>query len=368
MKNRDRNLRVIYSNSRSNKMNKQNCISEADFARLCHGDVTPDEKKAILDHVEVCAECRENWQQVSAGAQHVQSLLFKAAGKTKETLRCLSEDQIRQYIADTLDQHSRQIADRHLDRCSKCRDAVALKYAEAYEKEGGAWWNRYVEEQLLSLLSLLPQAELNEIIGELETAPSQSDISGQIIRLPILEPASGEAMRLAAATGKGFSSQTIRQDDPAFEIELVQFGEQLRMTIRSLAEDSSQKECLARVNFLEQDRCRLSMVVLIEDGQGRCIVQSDEVRKLKLDKESLSLRVELVDTIAKLAEAGPEAYVPILERLLRHEDPNIRRSAVAVTARICGPKSRPLIEPLSNDKDESVRSAVKKALDQFPGL
>jgi len=321
----------------------------------------------ILEHIESCAECRENWQQVSAGAQHVQSLLSKAAGKAKETLRCLSEDQIRQYIADTLDQRSRQIADRHLDRCSKCRDAVAAKYAEAYEEEGGAWWNRYVEEQLISLLGLLPQAELDKIIGELETAPAQSELTGQVIRLPIPEPARGETMRLAAATGKGFSTRTIRQDDPAFEIELVQFGEQLRMTIRSLAEDPSQKECLARVEFLEQDHCRFSMVVLIEDGQGRCIVQPDEVRRLKLDQEGLSPRVELVDSIAKLAEAGAEAYVPILEKLLKHEDPNIRRSAVAVTARICGPGSRPLVETLSNDPDESVRSAAKKALNQFPG-
>jgi len=349
-------------------MNKHNCISEADFARLCHGDITPDEKKAILQHVEVCAECRENWEQVSAGFQHVQSLLSQAANKARETLKCLSEDQVSQYAADTLDPHSRQIADRHLDNCSRCRDAVAVKYAEAYENEGGAWWNQYVEEQLLSLLSLLPQAELNEIINELETETSQSELTGQIIRLPILEPARGEAMRLAAATGKGLSTQTVHQDDPAFEIELVQFGEQLRMTIRSLAEDSSQKECLARVNFLEQDSCRLSMVVLIENGQGRCIVQPDEVRKLRLDQESLSLRVELIDTIAKLAESGSEAYIPILERLLRHEDPNIRRSAVAVTARVCGPQARSLIESLSNDKDDSVRSAVKKALDQFPGL
>lgn len=349
-------------------MNKHNCISEADFARLCHGDTTPDEKKAILEHIEVCAECRENWEQVSAGAQHMQSLLSKAASKAKETLKCLSEDQISQYVADKLDPQRRHAADRHLGKCSMCRDALAAKYAEAYDKEGGAWWNQYVEEQLLSLLSLLPQAELNEIVDELETEPSQSELTGQVIRLPILEPARGEAMRLAAATGKGFFTQTVRQDDPPFEIELVQFGEQLRMTIRSLAEDSSQKECLARVNFLEQDRCRLSMVVLIEDGQGRCIVQPDEVRKLKLDQESFALRVELVDTIAKLAESGAEAYVPILERLLRHEDPNIRRSAVAVTVRICGPQARSLIESLSNDKDDSVRSAVKKALDQFPGL
>jgi hypothetical protein len=349
-------------------MNKQNCISEADLTRLYDGDTTPDEKNILLEHIAVCADCRENWEQVSAGAQRMQSLMSEAASKARETLKCLSEDQISQYVADTLDPHRRQVADRHLDKCSRCRDALAAKYAEAYDREGGAWWNQYVEEQLLGLLSLLPQAELNEIVSELEAAPAQSDLTGQIIRLPILEPARGEVMRLAAATGKGFSSQTIRQDDPPFEIELVQFGEQLRITIRSLAEDSSQKECLARLNFMEQGHCRLSMVVLIEDGQGRCIVQPDEVRKLRLEQESLSLRVELIDTIAKLAEAGAEAYVPILEKLLRHEDPNIRRSAVAVTLRIRGPQARPLIETLSNDEDESVRSAVKKALDQFPGL
>jgi hypothetical protein len=349
-------------------MSKQNCISEADLTRLYDGDTTPDEKKILLAHIAVCVDCRENWEQVSAGAQRMESLMSEAASKAREALKCLSEDQISQYVADTLDPQRRQVADRHLAKCSKCRDALAAKYVEAYDREGGAWWNQYVEEQLFSLLSLLPQAELNEIIDELETAPSQSDLTGQIIRLPILEPATGEAMRLAAATGKGFSTQTVRHDDPPFEMELVQFGEQLRMTIRSLAEDSSQKECLARVNFLEQDRCRLSMVVLIEDGQGRCIVQPDEVRKLKLDQESLSLRVELVDTIAKLAESGADAYIPILERLLRHEDPNIRCSAVAVTVRVYGPQARPLIETLSNDEDESVRSAVKKALDQFPGL
>lgn len=347
-------------------MNKQKCISDADLGRLWEGDVTPQEKQALQQHIELCLDCGTRWQRMSGGAQHAETLLLEAARKARTAGGCLSEDLIAGFIDQTLDPRKRRMAEEHLSQCPRCRDALADRFSEAYEREGDFWWSQYVGQQVLGLLAQLPEEEINYLVEDLNVAPTPLSQSEAVIKLPILEPAESEARRLAAATGEGFSVQTLRQDEPPFEFELVQFGEQVRITARILDEDSPYKECLARLGLFERDTCRWSRVILIDNGEGEYVLEPEDVRGLRLQRGHLALKLEPLVTLDQLASAGSEAYMPILSRLTKHEAPMIRRGTIEVIARICGPKAHSLIEPLADDEDEMVRLAAKKALNQLP--
>lgn len=347
-------------------MNTQKCISDADLARLWEDDVTPQEKQVLQRHIKTCSKCKACWQRMSAGARNVENLLFEATRKERTKGECLSEDVLAGFVNQTLDLEKRRTAEEHLAQCSLCRDALADRFSDAYAKEGDRWWPEYVGRQILGLLAQLPEEEISRVLEELNISPAPPVRSEAIIKLSIFQPAESQARRLAAATGEGFSVQTIRQNDPAFEFELVQFGEQLRITARSLEEDSSCKECLARLELYEGESCLCSRVVLVEKGQAQCIFEPEEVRGLKPRQGHLILKLIPMVTLDQLASAGSEAYMPILSRLLKHKEAKIRWNTVEVIARICGPGAHSLIKPLLDDKDENVRTAVKKALRQFP--
>ena len=345
-------------------MNTQKCISDADLGRLWEGDVTAQDRQALQQHIEACPDCKDRWQRMSAGAQHVETLLFETADKTQMVGGCLSEDLLTGFIDEDLDPTKRCMVEEHLDQCSRCRDALAGKFSDIYAKDGDTWWSQYIGGQILGLLTQLPKEEISDVLEALKVTPALSVRSEAIIELPILEPAESEARRLAAATGEGFSVQTIQQNEPPFEFELVQFGEQVRITARALDEASPYKNCLARLELFERDNCRWSRIILIGKGEGQCVLEPEDVRGLRLQRGHLAMKLEPLVTLNQLASAGSEAYIPILSRLSKHEDPRMRRAAVEVIARICGLQAPVLIESLADDEDEAVRLAVKKALNQ----
>jgi len=347
-------------------MNTQKCISDADLARLWEGGVTTEEKQALQQHIEICSDCRARWQQMSAGAQHVETLLFEAVKKARIVGGCLSEDLLAGFINQTIDPGKRSIVEGHLAKCPSCQCALADKFTDAYAKDGNTWWSEYVGRQILGLLAELSDEEINHVLEDLNAAPAPPVQSEAIIRLPILEPVESEARRLAAATGEGFSVQTLRQEDPGFEFELAQFGEQLRITASPLQKDSPYANCLARLKVLEKDVCQWTEVILIDKGEGKCVLEPEQTRRLRPKQAHLTLRLEPIVTLEQLAAAGTQAYMPILKRLLKHEDRKIRSAAIKVAARIYGPEANSLIEPLANDEDEVVRETVKDALSQFP--
>lgn len=347
-------------------MNTQKCISDADLARLWEDDVTPQEKQALEQHIEICPDCRTRWQQMSAGAQHVETLLFETARKARTAGECLSDDQLTGFINETLEPGVRSRVEDHLARCSGCLDALAEKFTDAYAKEGSTWWSEYVAHELLVLFALLPERQLCDLLEALNVTRTSTEGSAVIIKLPMLESAQSEARRLAAATGEAFFVQTLRQEKPAFEFELVQFGEQVRISARSLGDDSPYKNCLARLELFEGDLCRCSRIILIDKGEGECVLEPEEARGVRPQQENLAMKLVPIVTLDQLASAGSDVYMPILGKLLRHKEPKIRCAAVEVIARICGPQSQSLIKPLADDEDETVRQTVKKALNQFP--
>jgi len=105
-------------------MNTQKCISDADLARLWEGDVTPQEKQTLEQHIKIFPDCRNRWQQMSAGAQHVETLLFETAKKALMKGECPSDDLLAGFIDETLGPEKRHTVKDHLTKCSLCREAV----------------------------------------------------------------------------------------------------------------------------------------------------------------------------------------------------------------------------------------------------
>jgi len=347
-------------------MDKRNCISDSDLGRLCEGDLPVEQKLAMQEHIHACPDCKARWDEVCAGSRYVEDMLFKAAAESGAQQECLSDEQLRAFVEQTMSQADRQKAQEHLAGCSRCSDALVHRFTQAYEQEGDSWWSEYVAEQLLGLFKRLSDKEIDEVACELN-AGTVSGSPTETIKLPAFEPAEKKAQRLAADTGEGFASQKLYQYEPPFEFEFSQFGEQLTITAQLQETTAAYQNCLARLELLEQEKPCFSRTILIQQGRGRCIIQPDEIKGLQLEKTDISLRLSPLITAEQLDEAGSEAYTAILSNLSQHDSPEIRCGAVEVIARICGLQARSLIEPVAQkDPDESVRTAAGKALGRIP--
>jgi len=347
-------------------MNTQRCMSDADLGRLWEGDVTPQERQGLEQHIQSCPDCSARWQRMSDGAQYVADLFSKAASQARAAGGCLSADVLTGYVNQTLEPEDRLLAERHLADCHNCRDALAGEFAAAYETEGDTWWSQYVGEQILGLLARLPEGEIDGILEMLNTAPAPSVQSQTVIRLSVFEPAESQATRLAAATGEGIWEQRLHQDEPPFDFHVVQIGEQVRVSVRPAGAEAGHEDCLGSLQFMAADRCLCTRVILIEKGEGRCILEPHQARAIQPEQADLVIRFVPAATLAELSSMGSEAYRPMLEELLRHNEPQMRQSAIAVAARIYGPQAESLIRPLLDDPDDTVRSAAGKALGRFP--
>ena len=181
-----------------------------------------------------------------------------------------------------------------------------------------------------------------------------------------MEPAEGQDRRLAAATGEGASEQTLTQEEPPFIFELFQFGDQVEITARPQEKGSPYENCLARLELCEDGNCVWSQVILVDKGEGQCVLEPDDTRRLRPQQKHLPIRLQPLVSLEQLASAGSSAFMPILRKLLKHKDPEIRYGTVQVVGRICGTEARSMIEPLAEDGDEKVRLAVKKLVGQLP--
>jgi hypothetical protein len=278
---------------------------------------------------------------------------------------CPSDEQLASFADHRLDADADRAVAEHLAVCPRCTDKVAEMFCEDYAREGEQWWSQYAGRQILSLLARLPESQIEELL-ELRQSPTAATSPPTIIKLPIFEPAGSAVRRLAAATGDGLSVQKLSQQAPAFDFELVQFGRQLRITAAATDEDPSYRNCLARLILAVSGKPLLSRIVLVEEGRCRCVLEPEELDRLASPQGPVTLRLEPLTAAESLVEAGEDAYIPILAKLLADEDPGIRCGAVQVLARIGTPKVRRLIEPLVQDGDPDVRAAAGKALRQWP--
>jgi len=272
------------------------------------------------------------------------------------------------YLDDRLDGTEKQEVEDHLSQCSQCREQVrsADQLAEAYGREGQKWWSQYVGHQVMTLVAKVPEAA-EQLKAAIHAPTPFVKPSGTPVCLPLLEPSQRATQPLAADTGEGFSEQRIHQHQPPFEFHLVQVGDELHFSARTSNEDSPYENCLARLQLIEAGVTRLSRIILIEQGEGQCTIEPNEAATLRPGLEPLTIQLMPMLTLQQIEEAEAEAYRPILTKLLKHEDPPIRRYAAEVLVRIMGSSARPLVKPLAEDDDENVRKAVARALAQMDG-
>lgn len=91
---------------------------------------------------------------------------------------------------------------------------------------------------------------------------------------------------------------------------------------RLLDELSSSTDCLARLVLAEDGALRLSRVIVIERGEGGCILKPGEIATVRPERSPLTPSLPLLVTLDDLTTAGAEAYMPFLQWLLQHGDPN----------------------------------------------
>ncbi len=344
-------------------METQACLTDVDLSRLWEDDLDANRRAAMEQHLTTCPRCRARWEKFREGAASTASA-FRRAMAVPPRGECPSRETLTAYLDHTPEADETQDVDAHLAACPECSDRVA-ELLEARGPEAEDAFQRYLARRLLDLLVAVPE-EADALAATLRSPPDTPAPPTPDVRLPLAEPATGAALPLAAATGEGFSEQVLRQEDPPFEIHLVQFGDQLRVTVRTLEAESPYRDCLARLALLEGGTVRFARVVRVADGEGRCVLPPDETHALRPEREYLAARLEPLVTLEDLARAGTDAYMPILERLLRHHEPAIRRHAVEILGVIRGPAAGPIIRPLADDPDDSVRAAVQQTLARFP--
>jgi len=343
-------------------MNLQRCLTDADMGRLWEGDMPTTERSNIELHLETCQHCRERWERISVGTRCLEAA-FKTHGKSPPQKTCPSTDLLVGFLSDMLDEEEKRLVETHLSACEPCREVVssARHWDQDYEWEDDQWWARFIGRQVLGLIAQVPD-QVEELLSVVKADDVPIETPAEAISLSGLQPLKQAEQRLAAATGEGFSRQTLRQNQPPFEFQLVKFGDEVRITIHTLEKDSPYNDCLAKLAFYEGGVCKLSRVVLVDNGEGRCILDPPEVCTLRPDKEQLKLKLSPIKTLEEFANAGSEAYLPILKKLLRHNHSKIRRGTVQVLARLGGQEAVSLLKSQLDDKDETVRTEARKAL------
>ena len=333
------------------------CLTMEEFAAFCEGRLAGTSLERALTHLDFCETCLD---EVCSCLRELKDIGSEDQAPRSVTAvpprRCIAFPDLYEHVCGITALSKEQ--QQHLTSCERCRTLhKRLERALAQRRVAVT----QPSKEILRLVSEVPEM-LDEVLAAAKAVLRLVTRSDAIINLPLFE-APGAAPRMAAATGEGYSEQVLRQDEPPFEFRLTQFGEQLRVTVRALGPSSPYEECLARLRLFEGDACRFTRHILIREGEGRCIIEPDVARAIRPRKGALRIEMEPVLTLDHLAAAGTEAYLPILERLLKHEDPRIRRHTVEVLSLIRGPAAAPLVESLANDADETVRAAVRRVLD-----
>ncbi|MCX6071999.1 MAG: HEAT repeat domain-containing protein [Chloroflexi bacterium] len=340
------------------------CLSDSDLFRLWNRDVGEKEQATFQGHLASCQACRQRWEEYSADAQLVAETLRKSRAPSSIPVgSCLSEEQVADYVSGVTKIEETQSIDRHLKSCQCCAGLVRSARFFCWQAEHG----ELLQESPLAagkLLELVKRAGPSEPLRQaLRIAqPGPPVRFADPIRLACLVPKIDAAQRLAAATGEGLSEQVFRQDQPPFEVHLVQFGQELRATIRVGEAESPYADCLAEVRLVQDDRCVLSRIVLIQGGLGRCVIDPSSIEQARPESQAVQLVVQPLLTVGQLAAAGTAAFVPILEQLLGQDDVEIKQAALSMLVLIGGPQATALLKRACEDISPQVRAAAQEGL------
>ncbi|MCI0417078.1 zf-HC2 domain-containing protein [bacterium] len=105
---------------------KQHLLPEQ-LEQFKNGKGLPDELRAAADHLAFCSECRKKVLEGEALREMISSIRDRLDSE-EEDFDHLTYEQTEAYLDETLDEVDREIAESHLQICSRCAaEAMELK-------------------------------------------------------------------------------------------------------------------------------------------------------------------------------------------------------------------------------------------------
>ncbi len=340
------------------------CISDDDFKRLLHDTVTGRQRGRLLEHLKHCPICQKRWKQIRDGMESSEIFLYS---EDESISLCPSEEIMLEYLDDTLDAEQRKTFEDHLKQCKNCKEHIELvrQAVQDFEQNGCEWWAQFIGEEVMFFAAQRP--EIIETLRKVLEFDNNIVISQtkQPIQLHVFRPRSIITECLVAGVGEGLEQQVMYQDEPRVKFQIVQFGHQVHIFANILDEQSSYKDCLAKVEILEGDVCKLSQIILIHEGKGKCVFSPSEVRAAQSETQYAYARLKPLVTLTQLASLESNAYKPFFIAMLENKEPVIRKHAIIVLMKLFGHEILEDIRPLINDQDEEVRVTAKKVIEIF---
>ncbi len=329
------------------------CLSEETIEALVAGLLDEADRCRALAHLRQCPACREAVGDTTLVWQALDPIF---AAESRD--RCPSAEQLDRYLQGTLSGAEARQVQEHLATCVRC--AADLQALRAPAPGPAA-------TRVIPLLHATAKGHpavqrwTRESVDRVFRLPEP-------VRLTSLAPGADRQQRLAAATGQGFTEQRLTADASPYELEIVQFGEEIRLTVSLTDPNVPAAEGIVRVVLAEGDEVRLERLIAIQEGRGGCVLTPDEVRRCAPQQEPLTARVERLDAWRMLRDAGTAAVAPAVVELLAHADAAVRRAAIALLTEAGAVQVLGAIAACQEDADPSVRAAATRAVKDLEAL
>lgn len=300
----------------------------------------------LAEHIRHCPRCEEEIRKTQ--------LVYKALGHlfaTESREECPSGEKLADFSDGLLPAAEVDRISRHVKVCVYC--AADLYYLQ---KQSHALPAAVLEATatLASKITIPPETWAQKAGGDVYKFPEH-------VALAMFAPAEDRQKRLAAGTGKGFGKQLLADDKTPFQIEMVQFGSELRLTI-SLKEGSLEpSDGLVAVLLSEGKETYLAQVVRITEGKGSCSLSQALLEKLPR-RQPVYISIAPLDASKLWQGSGAALSADVLLPLLKDADASLRQAAVELLGEIGDPAATEAVAALKNDPDESVRNAATAAI------
>jgi|GEM_PF-4925646 hypothetical protein len=247
---------------------------------------------------------------------------------------------------------------------------AALDISEQRDREEEEALKEYDQEQKVisiekireRLLHTIQEAEFREIPSPFNFIPASVS---QPVSLDDIGLTSREGV-FAAAGGDQLKRQKISEEGAPAEIELTRFGEKVTIFVRITQADLP--EGLIRIAFFDKENEFYACLIPIVNGSGKRSFREQEFSLFEKVTESVKIYFRLITLPAEIAKTisltledvrDSADAIMLLEPLISHPSPLVRRMAVCLLGIMCGETSLEIIENSMKDNETSVCQIAK---------
>jgi len=327
------------------------CLSEKTIESLVTGFLDRQARIDALEHLRRCAKCRDLVRKTITLYRGLSGVF---ARESRED--CSGGAELADYQQGRLNSADNERIEKHLKHCVRCA-------ADLYDLRIESTISLETPESVFKIYQ--SAADKDPINKWFKHAIQQNFNYPETIKLPAFIPKTEQSLRLAAATGSGFEKQNLTQKQLPFDIEISQFGQECRITLKLKENLHDYANCLVRLIFCEGKSERLAKPVLVKNGAGKCLLSPDEVDACVPEENPLTINIETVSIDKLHKKTKDPAIIEALIKLLRHFDAQVRLSAINLLAETDSKQVLRAIAELKKHPDPLVRAAAQKALKQL---